>query len=69
MTVHSEEQKQLLRRIVESFAWRQLASINMLGHCLKYIPELDTKLTVAAELDLTTRATSNPRMSPNAACA
>jgi len=47
-----EEKKQLLRMIVERLAWRQIASINMLGHCLKYIPELDTKLTVAAELDL-----------------
>lgn len=47
-----EEKKQLLRQIVERLAWRQLASINILGHCLKYVPELDTKLTVAAELDL-----------------
>ena len=52
MNAHDEEQKQLLRRIVERLAWRQIASINMLGHCLKYVPELDTKLTVAAELDL-----------------
>jgi hypothetical protein len=52
MTTHDEEKKGLLRRIVESLAWRQLASINMLGHCLKYVPELDTKLAVAAELDL-----------------
>lgn len=47
-----EERKQLLRRIVESMAWRQIASINILGHCLKYLTELDTKLMVATELDL-----------------
>jgi len=52
MTMQDEEKKQLLRRIVESLAWRQLASINMLGHCLKYVPELDTKLAVASELTL-----------------
>jgi len=47
-----EEKRQLLRRIVESMAWRQIVSINMLGHCLKYVSELDNKLAVASELDL-----------------
>lgn len=47
-----EEKRQLLRRIVESMAWRQIVSINMLGHCLKHIPELDSKVAVASELNL-----------------
>jgi 1,2-phenylacetyl-CoA epoxidase catalytic subunit len=47
-----EEAKVLLRRIVESLAARQLASINILGHSLKYAPELEIKLAIAAELDL-----------------
>ena len=50
-----EESRQLLQRIVESLAWRQLASINILGHCLKFIPERDVKATVAGELDLSLR--------------
>jgi hypothetical protein len=28
----SEEARAILRRIVESLAWRQLATINILGH-------------------------------------
>jgi hypothetical protein len=50
-----EESRQLLRRIVESMARRQLSSINILGHCLKYIGDLDTKVRVASELDLSLR--------------
>ncbi len=50
-----EEAKVLLRRIVESLAARQLASINILGHCLKYVHELDVKSLVADELDLALR--------------
>ena len=50
-----EESKQLLRRIVESLAWRQLASMNILGHCLKFIDELDVKNAVADELELALR--------------
>lgn len=46
-----EESRVLLRRMVESLAWRQLASIDILGHCLKYVGELDVKLRVVAELD------------------
>ena len=46
-----EESRVLLRRIVESLAWRQLASIDILGHCLKFVNELDVKLRVVAELD------------------
>jgi len=50
-----EETRQLLKRVVESFAWRQLASMNILGHCLKYVGDLETKLRVANELDLSIR--------------
>lgn len=50
-----EETRQLLKRVVESFAWRQIASMNILGHCLKYVVDLETKLRVANELDLAIR--------------
>ena len=50
-----EEARALLRRIVESQAHRQLTAINMLGHCLKFVTELDTKLRVAEDLDLSLR--------------
>jgi hypothetical protein len=46
-----EESRALLRRIVESLAWRQLAVINILGHGLKFVTELDVKLRVVGELD------------------
>jgi hypothetical protein len=46
-----EEARAILRRIVESLAWRQLAVINILGHGLKYVTELDVKLRVVGELD------------------
>jgi len=45
-----EESRVLLRRIVESLAWRQLAVINILGHGLKFVTELDTKQRVVGEL-------------------
>ena len=41
-----EEARVLLRRIVESLAWRQLASIDILGHCLKFVTELDRALSL-----------------------
>lgn len=47
----TEEARPILRRIVESLAWRQLASINILGHGLKFVTELDVKLRVVDELD------------------
>jgi hypothetical protein len=46
-----EEARAILRRIVESLAWRQLAVINILGHGLKFVTELDVKLRVVGELD------------------
>lgn len=50
-----EEGRLLLREIVERLAWRQISGINTLGHCLKFIVELDNKLRIAAELDLNLR--------------
>jgi len=46
-----EEKRAILRRIVESLAWRQLAVINILGHGLKFVTELDVKLRVVGELE------------------
>ena len=46
-----EEARAILRRIVESLAWRQLAVINILGHGLKFVTELDVKQRVVEELD------------------
>lgn len=46
-----EESRAILRRIVEALAWRQLASINLLGHGLKFVTEHDVKLRVVGELD------------------
>jgi 1,2-phenylacetyl-CoA epoxidase catalytic subunit len=46
-----EESRAILRRIVEGLAWRQLAVINILGHGLKFVTELDVKLRVVGELD------------------
>jgi 1,2-phenylacetyl-CoA epoxidase catalytic subunit len=46
-----EESRAILRRIVESLAWRQLAVIHILGHGLKFVTELDVKLRVVGELD------------------
>lgn len=51
----NEEARSILRKIVESLAWRQIAAVNVLGHCLKYVNDLDTKLRVATELDLNLR--------------
>ena len=50
-----EESRLLLKRIVEGFAWRQIATMNILGHCLKFVTDLETKLRVANELDLSIR--------------
>jgi hypothetical protein len=50
-----EEARTLLRRIVESQAHREIMAINMLGHCLKFVTELDVKLRVAEDLDLSLR--------------
>ena len=56
MSAHTvEEQTQLVRRIIENFAAGQVASINIVGHCLKYVGDIDVKLRMATELDLALR--------------
>jgi hypothetical protein len=56
-----EESKLILRRIMESMARHHLSSINTLGHCLKFVDEVDVKLVVAGELDLSLRLFSDVR--------
>lgn len=46
----TEEGRTLLRRILEDQAWRQVASLNILGHCLQYVSRIDSKVLVAEEL-------------------
>lgn len=50
-----EEGRVLMRRIVESQAWRQLAAMNILGHCLKYVTRVESKELVAEELHTSLR--------------
>lgn len=57
----NEEARQLMRRVIESLAWREIISINTLGHCLKYVTELDRKHRVTAELDLNLRLLNESR--------
>ena len=52
MTGVNEEARTHLREIVEKLAWRQTASINALGHSLKFVTELDVKQRIAGELDM-----------------
>lgn len=46
-----EEGRLILRRVVESQAWRQLAAMNILGHCLKYVTGIDDKVRVTEQLE------------------
>ncbi len=46
-----EEGRTLLRRIVERLAWRQVGAMNILGHCLKHVTRIDSKVLVAEELN------------------
>lgn len=45
-----EESKALLRRIIESQAARQLAAIDILGHGLRYLTDIESKRWFAEEL-------------------
>jgi len=45
-----EEALGLMRRIVEANAWRQYLGVNMLGHCLKMMGDLDGKRCVTREI-------------------
>lgn len=55
LTGLDEEGRALLRRIIESQAWRQLAAMNVLGHCLKFVTRLESKILVAEELSSSQR--------------
>lgn len=46
----SEEALGLMRRIVEANAWRQYLGVNMLGHCLKMMGDLEGKRCVTREI-------------------
>lgn len=46
-----EESKGLLRRIVERTAYRQLMAVNIRGHGLKYVTEVEEKRAIASELE------------------
>ena len=50
-----EEAKGLLRRIVESQAYRQIMAMNILGHCLKFVQDLDDKMRLTEELGASQR--------------
>lgn len=45
-----EEPRTILRRIVESQAYRQLVAMNIRGHALKFLTDLESKTRVAEEL-------------------
>lgn len=46
-----EESRNLLRRIVERQAFRQLMAANIRAHGLKFVPELDEKLLLVQDLE------------------
>lgn len=50
-----EEGRQLLRKVVEAQAWRQLAAVNILGHALKFVTRVESKALVVEELNLSLR--------------
>ena len=47
-----EEPRTYLRRIIEAQAYRQLMAMNIRGHCLKYLTDVESKMRVAEELHL-----------------
>ena len=48
----AEEPRTYLRRIIEAQAYRQLMAMNIRGHCLKYLTDVESKMRVAEELHL-----------------
>jgi hypothetical protein len=46
-----QESQNLLRRIVERFAYRQLMAANIRGHGLKFVPDVEEKLPLARDLE------------------
>ena len=47
-----EEPRTYLRRIIEAQAYRQLMAMNIRGHCLKFLTDVESKIGVAEELQL-----------------
>lgn len=47
-----EEPRTYLRRIIEAQAYRQLMAMNIRGHCLKFLTDVESKIRVAEELQL-----------------
>ena len=50
-----EEERSLLRLIIESQAYRQLMAVNILGHSLKYVTDLESKIAIGEELTASMR--------------
>ncbi|MBL8860218.1 MAG: hypothetical protein JNL28_17045 [Planctomycetes bacterium] len=46
-----EESKGLLRRIVERTAYRQLMAVNIRGHGLKYLTEVEEKISLTSDIE------------------
>lgn len=46
-----EETSALLRRVLERQAYRQRMAVNIRGHGIKFLPELEDKLAIATELE------------------
>jgi 1,2-phenylacetyl-CoA epoxidase catalytic subunit len=53
MTQHKldEEALGLMRRIIEANAWRQTLGVNLLGHCIKRVTDLEGKGSVLTEMN------------------
>ena len=46
-----EESKGLLRRIVERTAYRQLMAVNIRGHGIKYLTEIEEKISLTGDIE------------------
>jgi hypothetical protein len=46
-----QESQNILRRIVERLAYRQLMAANIRGHGLKFVPEVEEKIPLARDLE------------------
>lgn len=56
-----EESRQLLRRIVENVAGRQISVLNLVGHCMKFLTDLDAKDRAVDEMGLNLRLLNQAR--------
>jgi hypothetical protein len=52
---YDEESRGLLRKIIEGQAYRQLMLINIRGHGIKFLPEVEEKLALATRLGTSLR--------------